>query len=125
MKIRYLNLVLLVVLTASCASIGVREEYSDLDSLVEDTSWEVNEILWEHYEDLDEAPDRTMAVYYFTDGDGISPLSDGLVDGLTASIANALRYEDISVNMLSRRSLDRIMEEIVFQKYGIILDLNI
>ena len=102
-------------IVTSCQSTGLREEYSDLDSLLDDTSWEVIDILWEHYEDLDSPPERTIAVYYFTDKDGISHLSDVLVDGLTASIANALRYENVQVKMLSRTSLDKIMEELIFQ----------
>lgn len=115
MKVRHLILVLIAGFAVSCASTSVREEYPDLDSLIEDASWQVIEILWEHYEDLDEAPDRTIAVYYFTDPDGISPLSDSLVDGLTAGIANAILYEDVNVKMLSRTTLDQIMAELVFQ----------
>lgn len=54
-------------------------------------------------------------MYYFTEGQKLSPLSDYLINGLTTSIANAVNYEDIKVSIVSRKNLDRIIEELAFQ----------
>ena len=70
----------LVILLAGCASFSGGDEFSNIDSLVEDAAWQIVEVLWYSYEDLDTAPMKTLAVYYFLEGDQVSPLSDTLIE---------------------------------------------
>jgi TolB-like protein len=105
---------------AGCASFSGGNEFDSIDSLVEDASWNILEVLWNNYEDLDTGPMRTMAVYYFLEGGRISPLSDTLIEGLTTEIANAVAYEGVKVRVVSRTVLDRILEELSFQSSDLV-----
>jgi TolB-like protein len=42
-------------------------------------------------------------------------VSDYLIDSLTTELANAVSYEEIRVNIVSRKALDRILTELAFQ----------
>ncbi len=66
-------------------------------------------VLWNSYEDLETAPTRTLAVYYFLEGGQISPLSDTLIEGLTTELANAVSYEGMQIRAVSRTNLDQIL----------------
>jgi len=110
----------LVLILAGCASFSGGNEFSNIDSLVEDAAWNVVEVLWNSYEDLETAPMRTMAVYYFLEGGQVSPLSDTLIEGLTTEIANAVAYEGIQVRVVSRTILDQILEELAFQSSDLV-----
>ncbi len=100
---------------SGCASGPGIGEYSNIDELIEESAWALIDILWESYENLEQGEEKTLAVYYFTEGKKLSPLSDYLINGLTTSIANAVNYENIKVSILSRKNLDRIIEELAFQ----------
>jgi TolB-like protein len=115
----YLVLSLVLVLTG-CASISGGDEFDSIDSLVEDAAWNIVEVLWYNYEDLDTTAMKTMAVYYFLEGDRVSPLSDALIEGLTTEIANAVAYEGVQVRVVSRTVLDRILEELSFQSSDLV-----
>jgi TolB-like protein len=104
---------------SGCATLG-SYEYRDIDSLIMDASWDTINILYDNYDDLDSAPIRTMAVYYFLEGDKISPMSDTLIEGLTTEIANAVAYENIPVSVVSRTKLDRILDELTFQQSDLV-----
>jgi TolB-like protein len=108
-----------LIYLAGCASFS-GEEFDSIDSLAEDASWNTVEVLWNNYDDLDTAPMKTMAVYYFLEGDRVSPLSDTLIDGLTTEIANAVAYEGVQVRVVSRTVLDRILEELSFQNSDLV-----
>ena len=106
---------ILILFLSGCASGPDIGEYSDIDELIEEAAWGVVDILWESYEDLEKGKERTLAVYYFTEGQKVSRLSDYLINGLTTSIANAVNEEDINISIVSRKNLDRILEELAFQ----------
>jgi TolB-like protein len=110
----------LVIPLAGCASFSGGDEFSNIDSLVEDSSWQIVEVLWYSYEDLDTAPMKTLAVYYFLEGDQVSPLSDTLIEGLNTEIANAVSYEGVQVRVVSRTILDQILEELAFQSSDLV-----
>jgi len=110
----------LVILLAGCASLSGGDEFSNIDSLVEDAAWQIVEVLWYSYEDLDTAPMKTLAVYYFLEGDQVSPLSDTLIEGLTTEIANAVSYEGVQVRVVSRTILDQILKELAFQSSDLV-----
>lgn len=110
----------LVIPLAGCASFSGGDEFSNIDSLVEDSSWQIVEVLWYSYEDLDTAPMKTLAVYYFLEGDQVSPLSDTLIEGLSTEIANAVSYEGVQVRVVSRTILDQILEELAFQSSDLV-----
>ena len=110
----------LVILLAGCASFSGGDEFSNIDSLVEDAAWQIVEVLWYSYEDLDTAPMKTLAVYYFLEGDQVSPLSDTLIEGLTTEIANAVSYEGVQVRVVSRTILDQILKELAFQSSDLV-----
>jgi TolB-like protein len=110
----------LVLILAGCASFSGGDEFSSIDSLVEDAAWNIVEVLWNSYEDLETAPMRIMAVYYFLEGDRVSPLSDTLIEGLTTETANAVAYEGIQVRVVSRTILDQILEELAFQSSDLV-----
>lgn len=80
----------------------------DIDRLVVEVAWESADL-------LSEDEDRTLAVYYFTLDGEIVPVSDYLIDSLTTELANAVSYEEIRVNIVSRKALDRILTELAFQ----------
>jgi TolB-like protein len=105
---------------ASFASFSGGNEFDNIDALVEDSAWNIVEVLWNNYEDLDTAPMKTMAVYYFLEGGRISPLSDTLIEGLTTELANAVAYEGVQVRVVSRTVLDRILEELSFQSSDLV-----
>jgi hypothetical protein len=109
----------LMFVLAGCASFS-GDEFSSIDSLVEDAAWNIIEVLWNNYEDLDTGPVKTTAVYYFLEGDQISPLSDTLIEGLTTEMANAVAYEGVQVRVVSRTVLDRILEELSFQSSDLV-----
>jgi TolB-like protein len=109
-----------VLVLAGCASFSGGNEFSNIDSLVEDAAWNVVDVLWNNYEDLEYAPMRTMAVYYFLEGDQVSPMSDTLIEGLTTEIANAVAYEGVRVRVVSRTVLDQILEELAFQSSDLV-----
>ena len=105
---------------AGCASFSGDYEYQDIDVLIEEAAWETVSVLWDSYDDLDTAPSRNMAVYYFLEGGAISPLSDTLIEGLTTEIANAINYEGVQVRMVSRTNLDQILQELAFQSSDLV-----
>ena len=107
--------IILILFLSGCASGPGIGEYSNIDELIEESAWALMDILWESYEDLEQCEEKTLAVYYFTEGQKLSPLSDYLINGLTTSIANAVNEEGIKVSIVSRKNLDRIIEELVFQ----------
>ena len=109
----------LAIVFSGCASLG-SYEYREIDSLIMDASWDTIYILWSNYNDLDKAPLRTMAVYYFLEGGQISPFSDTLIEGLTTEIANAVAHENIRVSAVSRTKLDRILDELAFQQSDLV-----
>lgn len=108
------------IVLAGCASLSTDNEYQDIDALIEQAAWETVTVLWDSYEDLDTAPLKNMAVYYFLEGGAISPLSDTLIEGLTTEIANAINYEGIKVRMVSRTNLDQILKELAFQSSDLV-----
>ena len=110
----------LLLVWAGCASFSGGNEFDSLDSLLDDSAWNIIEVLWNNYDDLDTAPMKTMAVYYFLEGGQISPLSDTLIEGLTTEIANAVAYEGVQVRVVSRTVLDRILEELSFQSSDLV-----
>lgn len=110
----------LVLVLAGCASFSGGNEYRNIDSLIEDAAWDMVKVLWNSYEDLETAPMRTMAVYYFLEGGQVSPLSDTLIEGLTTELANAVAYEGIQVRVVSRTILDQILEELAFQSSDLV-----
>lgn len=63
---------------------------------------------------------RTMAVYYFMEGDQVSPMSDTLIEGLTTETANAVAYEGVQVRVVSRMVLDQILEELAYQSSDLV-----
>ena len=88
--------------------------------LIEEAPWEAIYILWETYDDFDTAEDRTIAVYYFMEGETPSPLNDVLIEGLTTSFANAILYEGINAKMVSRTNLDKIIGELAYQSSDLV-----
>lgn len=58
---------------------------------------------------------KNLAVYYFTTDGEPSPISDFLINSLTTSIANKINAEELDVNIVSRKSIDQILEELSFQ----------
>jgi len=110
----------LVLALAGCASFSRGNQFSDIDSLLEDSAWSIVAVLWNSYEDLETAPVRTMAVYYFMEGDQVSPMSDTLIEGLTTETANAVAYEGVQVRVVSRTVLDQILEELAFQSSDLV-----
>jgi TolB-like protein len=116
----YLPALGFALLLAACASLSGSSDYSDIDSLILDSAWEVEHLLWYSYDDIDTGPNRTMAVYYFLEGDRVSPLSDSLIEGLTTEIANAVAYEGVKVRVVSRTNLDQILEELAFQSSDLV-----
>lgn len=113
-------LLCLAILLPGCATFSGGNEFADVDALIEDASWEAVEILWNNYEDLEEGPTRTMAVYYFLEDGKVSARSDALIEGLTTQLANAIAYEGIRVGVVSRTNLDRILEELAFQSSDLV-----
>ena len=113
-------LVCLVIVLFGCATFSAGNEFAEIDALIEDASWEAIQILWNHYEDLEEGPTRTMAVYYFVEDGAVSARSDTLIEGLTTQIANAIAYEGVRVGVVSRTNLDRILEELSFQSSDLV-----
>jgi PBP1b-binding outer membrane lipoprotein LpoB len=108
------------IVLSGCASFSDDYEYQDIDVLIEEAAWETVSVLWDSYDDLDTAPSRNMAVYYFLEGGAISPLSDTLIEGLTTEIANAINYEGIQVRIVSRTNLDQILQELAFQSSDLV-----
>ncbi len=119
---RYLSfpVLCLVILLSGCASFSGGDEFSNIDSLVEDSAWQIVEVLWYSYEDLETAPMKTLAVSYFLEGDQVSPLSDTLIEGLNTEIANAVSYEGVQVRVVSRTILDQILDELAFQSSDLV-----
>ncbi|UCF99138.1 MAG: hypothetical protein JSV89_06265 [Spirochaetaceae bacterium] len=118
----YLSIIALglVLLVSGCASFSGGYEYSNIDVLIEDAAWDTVNVLWNKYDDIDTDPTRTMAVYYFLEAGQVSPLSDTLIEGLTTEIANAVNYEGIQVNVVSRTILDQILQELAFQSSDLV-----
>jgi len=110
----------LVLALAGCASFSGGNEFGDIDSLLDDAAWNIVEVLWNNFDDLETAPVRTVAVYYFLEGDQVSPMSDTLIEGLTTELANAVAYEGIQVRVVSRTILDQILEELAFQSSDLV-----
>ena len=110
----------MVILLSGCASFSGGDEFSNIDSLVEDSAWQIVEVLWYSYEDLETAPMKTLAVSYFLEGDQVSPLSDTLIEGLNTEIANAVSYEGVQVRVVSRTILDQILDELAFQSSDLV-----
>jgi len=109
-----------VLVLAGCASLSGDYEYQDIDALIEEAAWETVSVLWNSYEDLETGPMRNLAVYYFLEGGEVSPLSDTLIEGLTTETANAVNYEGIQVRVVSRTTLDQILQELAFQSSDLV-----
>lgn len=109
-----------VLVLAGCASLSGDYEYQDIDALIEEAAWETVSVLWNSYEDLETGPMTNLAVYYFLEGGEVSPLSDTLIEGLTTEIANAVNYEGIQVRVVSRTTLDQILQELAFQSSDLV-----
>jgi TolB-like protein len=95
-------------------------EYEDIEALMEDAAWSVVDILWGACENLQESQPRTIAVYYFPEAGRLSALSEILIDGLTTELASALREEGVSVRVVDRVNLDRILRELAFQSTDLV-----
>jgi TolB-like protein len=108
-----------LVLTG-CASLSDGDEYQDIDVLIEEAAWETVDVLWNSYEDLETGSIRNLAVYYFLEGGEVSPLSDTLIEGLTTEIANAVNYQGMQVRVVSRTTLDQILQELAFQSSDLV-----
>ena len=109
-----------VLVLSGCASLSGGYEYRDIDALIENAAWDTVNILWRSYEDLETGAMRNLAVYYFLQGGEISPLSDTLIEGLTTEIANAVNYEGMRVRVVSRTTLDLILQELAFQSSDLV-----
>jgi TolB-like protein len=121
MKQSFALVILCVALVLSgCAGLSGDYEYRDIDTLIEKAAWNTVNILWRSYEDLETAPKRNIAVYYFLEGGAISPLSDTLIEGLTTELANAVNYEGMQVRVVSRTTLDQILQELAFQSSDLV-----
>jgi TolB-like protein len=105
---------------AGCASLSGDYEYQDIDVLIEEASWETVSVLWNSYEDLETGSMRHLAVYYFLEGGEVSPVSDTLIEGLTTDVANAVNYEGMRVRVVSRTTLDQILQELAFQSSDLV-----
>ena len=108
------------IVVMGCASLSGDYEYQNIDVLIEEASWETTSVLWNSYEDLETGSMRNLAVYYFLEGGEISPLSDTLIEGLTTEIANAVSYEGMQVRVVSRTTLDQILQELAFQSSDLV-----
>ncbi len=87
----------------SCAS----TKYVDV--VIDDAAWSTLEV-------LENVSGKTLAVYYFTSADeDDEDLSEYIRRGLTTEIANAVKYEELDIKVISRQLLDQIMEEQSFQ----------
>lgn len=95
-------------LIINCASTPYTTTFTEIDTLIEEGAWEIVDV-------LPQEESKTLAVYYFTEGDKKSSISDYLINGLTTEIANAITYEKINTKVVSRQHVDRIMEELSFQ----------
>lgn len=114
--IKYLLAVALAIVAAGCASSpDERHIFTDIDELIEEAAWETIAILEETIELNPDLASSILAVYYFTEENEKSSASDYLIQGLTTEIANAIRYEEMDIIIVSRRNLDRIIEELAFQ----------
>ena len=108
-----LKLILIVVLalalTACAGGPDEQDTFDDIDDLVSAAAWEVVDLLAE------DNSGWTLVVSYFTEDGEKSDLSDFLISGLTTEIANAAAEDDVDLTVVSRDSLDRILEELSFQ----------
>lgn len=106
---------LLAVGLAACVTAPESDEYSNLDRLLKDASWNTVTILEENFGGLDAVEARVIAVYPFKENDQISERSDLLIDGLTIELANAFREAGAPVDTVYRKNLDAILQEVEFQ----------
>ncbi len=104
-----ISIIMLALAISTCAGgPDERDTFDDIDDLITAAAWEVVDILAEH-------EGRTLVVSYFTEEGEESYYSDFLVSGLTAEIANAANEEEIELTVVSRESLDGILDELSFQ----------
>jgi TolB-like protein len=80
----------------------------DAGAVLDDASWELTDYIPRDGE-------HTVAVYYFTERGKESPISEYVINRMTTEIANAVREEGMSVKIVSRNTLDRLMQEQSFQ----------
>ena len=116
MRIRAgIGALLLAAVLVACVTAPDSDEYSNLDRLLKDASWNTVTILEEHFGSFDAVEDRVVAVYPFKENDQISERSDLLIDGLTNELANAFRESGTPASTVNRKNLDAILQEVEFQ----------
>ncbi len=89
-----------------CASMDSAEE------VMEEIAWDLSDQVYERPELL---AGRTLSVYYFTEDEKKSEISDYLIDTLTSKIAMVISEEHLDLKVVGRQVLDRIMKEMEFQ----------
>jgi TolB-like protein len=92
----------LSLLAAGCATV------KDAGKALDDASWELVEA-------FPSKGDHTVAVYYFTEDGKVSAMSEYVINRMTTEIANAIREEKLNCLIVSRNTLDRLIEEQAFQ----------
>jgi TolB-like protein len=80
----------------------------DAGKVLDDASWELTDFFPQDGE-------HTVAVYYFTENGKVSQISEYVINRMTTEIANAIHEEGMSVKIVSRNTLDRLMQEQSFQ----------
>lgn len=108
---------LLVIALAACVTVPESEsdDYSNIDRLMKDASWNTVTILEEHFGGLEAASGHVIAVYPFEENDQISERSDVLIDGMIIELANAFRESGSTVSTVNRKNLSEILQEFEFQ----------
>ncbi len=79
-----------------------------------------DDVAWDLLEYISEDSTETVAVYYFLEGGERTAQSDYVMNSLSTALANAIHDEELSVRMVSRAALDRILEEQSFQVSGLV-----
>ncbi len=102
-----------LLLAAGCAGTAERREFSDLGSLSQEAAWNTLEILWNRFEDLDEGPQRVLAVYPSVDEQ--EQFAGELLEELSIRLANAFQEDGVPVRLVSRSALDPVLRELAFQ----------
>ena len=115
---------LLVIALAACVTVPESEsesdEYSNIDRLMKDASWNTVTILEEHFGGLEAASGHVIAVYPFEENDQISERSDVLIDGMIIELANAFRESGSTVSTVNRKNLSEILQELEFQSSDLV-----
>ena len=103
----------LLLLAVGCAGTAERRVFNDLESLSEEAAWRTLDILWSHFEDLGEGPQRVLAVYPLVQGQ--TAFGAQLVEELNIHLANAFQEDGVPVRLVSRSALDPVLRELAFQ----------